>query len=78
METLVRNGRIRIYAPDALNYNRLLLSWRASSDSRIVINEHYNDKSLVHPKVLKFWYSSSGGNLPPYMCLRDLLQTLVA
>lgn len=59
LETLVlvtpRTGRIRIYEPaDAINYKRLIFSWRASRKTNIVLLDHYHDKGPVQPKVSQF------------------------
>ncbi|KAL4628819.1 hypothetical protein ACB092_05G265800 [Castanea dentata] len=59
LETLVlvtpRTGRIRIYEPaDAINYKRLIFSWRASPKTNIVLLDHYHDKGPVQPKVSQF------------------------
>ncbi|KAH7545916.1 hypothetical protein FEM48_Zijuj01G0144900 [Ziziphus jujuba var. spinosa] len=61
LKTLVlvfpRNGRVTtINPPEIPIYNSLFLSWKVSPNAKIVIYEHFNDRSSFHAKQSKIWF----------------------
>ncbi|KAK7327968.1 hypothetical protein VNO77_22062 [Canavalia gladiata] len=51
-----KNGRTKLRSQDAPKYNLLFLTWKASPATKIVLYEHFNDKSCITPSHPKSWF----------------------